>query len=213
MRFLDENDEGKVEFWINLKKELLPTEPKNTNLVLKDTVSLSPAREEFTVKVNSQLVLDQAAFFNDEVFGNSGPLPLQVGQPTTFTVVWKVKNFYNDLKNVKVKATLPSWASLTGNLFPREAKFVFDSQSREIIWEVGDLLAGQGVNNEAPNLSFQVSLLPQPAQRGQAADIVSQAQAQGDDTWAQETIQTDPKSINTSSLSDINFNPGQGIVQ
>jgi hypothetical protein len=213
LRFLDENDEGKVEFWINLRKELSPTEPKSTNLVLKDTITLSPAREEFTVKINSQLVLDQAASFNDEVFGNSGPLPLQVSQPTTFTVVWKLKNFYNDLKNVKVKATLSLWASLTGKLFPREAKFVFDSQSREIIWEVGDLLAGQGVNNEAPNLSFQVSLLPQPSQRGQAIDIVSQAQATGDDTWAQETIQTDSKSVNTSSLSDTNFNPGQGVVQ
>ena len=213
LRFLDEDEEGKVEFWINLKEDLPSTENNNKNLSLKDSVNLAPAKEEFSLKVNSKLVFEQKAYFDDEVFGNSGPLRPSIGQPTTFTVSWKLKNSYNDLRNVKVKATLPSWVSLTGQLFPREASFVFDSQSREIIWEVGEILANQGINSDGPSLSFQVSIIPNSSQRGQAVEIISQAQAMGDDTWTQEIITSESQTLNTGFLSDQGFNSGQGIVQ
>jgi hypothetical protein len=44
-----------------------------------------------------------------------------------------------------VKAVLPQEVELTGKIFPEDQtpKFTFDSQSREIVWDVGDL--GQGV--------------------------------------------------------------------
>ncbi|MDP3093196.1 MAG: hypothetical protein Q8N16_00325 [bacterium] len=213
LKFLDEGEEGKVEFWINLKQDFLLTEAKAKNLLLKNSVSLAPAREEFAVKVNSKLVLEQQGFFNDEVFGNSGPLPPRVGQPTTFTVIWKLKNYYNDLRNVKVKSTLPSFVSLTGQLFPRDSSFVFDSQSREIIWEVGEVQAGQGVGGEGPNLSFQVSLNPSASQQGQTAEIINKSQAFGDDTWTQDAVASAIQTLTTGLLSDEGFTPSQGIVQ
>jgi hypothetical protein len=213
LRFLDEDEEGKVEFWIDLKEDLSSTENNNKNLSLKDSVNLAPAKEEFSVKVNSKLVLEQKGFFADETFNNSGPLPPQAGQTTNFTITWKLKNSYNDLRNVKVKATLPSWVSLTGQLFPRESSFVFDSQSREIIWEVGEIPAGQGIGSDSPSLSFQVSLTPNSSQRGQAIEIISNAQAIGDDTWTQEIITSESQTLNTNSLSDQGFNSSQGIIQ
>ncbi|MDP2926576.1 MAG: hypothetical protein Q8N65_00315 [bacterium] len=209
LRFLGEGEEGKAEFWINLKDELPTTEANNKNLVLKDSVSLSPAREEFTVKVNSKLVLEQKGYFSEGTFNNSGSYPPKVDQRTTFTAVWGLKNFYNDLRNVKIKAVLPSGASLTGQLLPRESNFLFDSQSREIVWEVGEVSAG----STGPSLSFQVALTPNSSQIGSPAEIVGLATVFGDDSWTQETITGAAPSLNTNSLSDANFIRGQGIVQ
>jgi len=212
LRLLAEDDEGKLEFWINLKNEL-PQSMTSENLIIKDTVNVAPAKEEFSLKVNSKLVLEQRAYFDDEVFGNTGSLPPTVGQPMTFTIIWKLKNFYNDLRDVKVRTVLPLGVVLTGQLFPREAKFAFDSQSREIIWDAGDIPASQGLTNEAPNFSFQVSVTPQSSQRGQAAGLVSSAKASGEDTWTQEIIEASADAVNTGILSDTGFISSKGIVQ
>lgn len=214
LKFLDENEEGKVEFWINLKEDLPVIKPKDKNLVLKDSISLFPVKEEFSIKVSSKIDLDQQAFFTSDSFPSSGSLPLRVGLPTAFTINWKLKNFYNDLRNVKVRATLPAWVSLTGQLLPRDSSFLFDSQSREIIWEVGEVMAGQGVNgSDSANLSFQISLVPNSSQLGQMPEIISMARVFGDDTWTQNAIESETKTINTGALSDQGFNSTQGIVQ
>lgn len=214
LRFLGEDEEGKVEFWIYLKKDAETVNSRDKNLVLKSSVDLSPAKEEFSLKVNSKLSLSQEVFSNSDLFLNSGGLPLRVDQPTALTVVWKLKNFYNDLRGVKVKAVLPGWVSLTGQLLPRNSSFVFDSQSREIIWELGELSAGQGVNGtDSPSLSFQVSLTPNASQLGQTPEIITGAQASGDDVWTQELVKSEARTTNSSSLSDEGFNYSQGIVQ
>ncbi|MBU4351010.1 hypothetical protein L6250_00080 [Candidatus Parcubacteria bacterium] len=214
LRFLDEDEEGKVEFWIALKKEVATVGPRDKNLILKNSVNLSPAKEEFSLKVNSKLDLDQQVFFNSDLFQASGSLPLRVGQPTALTVTWKLKNFYNDLRNTKVKATLPSWVSLTGQLLPRNSSFVFDSQSREIIWDLGEIKAGQGANGtDSPSLSFQILLTPNSSQLGQTPGIINRAQAFGDDTWTQEPIESEIKTASSGSLSDPGFDYSQGIVQ
>jgi len=214
LKFLDENEEGKVEFWINLKEDLPVIKPKDKNLVLKDSISLFPAKEEFSIKVSSKIDLDQQAFFTSDSFPSSGSLPLRVGLPTAFTINWKLKNFYNDLRNVKVRATLPAWVSLTGQLLPRDSSFLFDSQSREIIWEIGEVMAGQGVNgSDSANLSFQISLVPNSSQLGQMPEIISMARVFGDDTWTKNAIESETKTINTGALSDQGFNSTQGIVQ
>jgi len=214
LRFLDENEEGKVEFWINLKEDVSIAGSKNKNLVLKNSISLSPAKEEFSIKVNSKINLGQQVFFTNDLFPSSGSLPPKVGLPTTFTVNWQLANFYNDLRNVKVKAILPAWVNLTGQLLPRNSSFLFDSQSREIIWEVGEVKAGQGVDgSDSPSLFFQVSLVPNSFQLGQMPEIISRAQVFGDDTWTQDAIESEIKTDSTGSLSDQGFNSSQGIVQ
>ncbi len=214
LRFLGEDEEGRVEFWIDLKKEVATVSPRDKNLILKNSVDISPAKEEFSLKVNSKLDLDQQIFSNSDLFPNHGGLPLKVGQPTNLTVTWKLKNFYNDLRNTKVKAILPSWVSLTGQLLPRNSSFVFDSQSREIIWDLGEIKAGQGANGtDSPSLSFQVSLTPTASQLGQVSEIITRAQAFGDDTWTQKLINSEIKTTNSGSLSDPNFNYSQGIIQ
>ena len=215
LQFLGPGEEGKVEFWVKLKKdwEIPSLEGKAE---IKNQVYLSQVKEEFSNKVNSKLEISQKGFFQDEIFGNSGStIPPRVGEATTYTIIWLAKNYYNDVKDVKVKAFLPQNVKLTGKIFPEEesSKFAFDSQSREIVWNVGDLKVGSGVLNPPPNISFQIEYLPDENQRGSIPDLISQAKITAEDSWTRETLEATSPAINTTLPDDETITEEMGRVQ
>jgi len=209
LQYLPPMEEGKVDFWIKLKDEF----PVSKNPLLENKVFLSQVKESFTTKINSKLVVIQKGYFEDEIFGNSGPIPPEVNQPTTYTITWQVKNYYNKVKDVKVRATLPQNVKLTGKIFPEEEakKFSFDSKSREIVWSVGEMEVGQGIINPAPNISFQVVLTPTPSQKGQTPEIISSAKITGEDEWTKQMLEAEAEPIDTTLPDDETVK--DGIVQ
>jgi len=210
LKILLPTDEGKVEFWVKVKDDL-PQDLKN--LEIKDTVYLDNLREDFSTKINSKLEISQIGNFQDDFFGNSGPLPPKVGQTTTYTIMWQVKNYNNDLKNVKVRAILPDWIRLTGEITPKDAKFSFDSASKEILWDLGDIPAGSGVSSIAPTVSFQVAFTPTSSQRGQTPNIIGEAKITADDTWTESIIEKTSPAVNTTLPDDPSMGQGMGVVQ
>ena len=132
---------------------------------------------EFETKVNSKLEISQAI------------------DPTTYIITWRAKNYFNDVKNVKVKTVLPQNVQLTGKISPEQekSKFAFDSQSREIIWMVGDMEAGTGILNEAPNISFQVVLT------GEVVDIIGEIIITGEDQWTGTFIENKAIPVETTA--------------
>jgi uncharacterized repeat protein (TIGR01451 family) len=211
LQFLESQEENKVDFWVKLKPDFqIPS--ITGNLVVKNKIYISPATEEFSTKINSKLGLVQKAFFQDEIFGNSGPISPIAGETTTYTIIWQVKNYYNEVKNVKVKTTLPEYVHLTGKIFPEDSRLTYDSQSREIVWEVGDLKVGQGVLNIPPNVAFQVSFSPTISQIGQSPEIVTQSKISGEDSWTGDTIEQTAFGVNTNLPDDPSIN-GQGTVR
>lgn len=216
LQFLSAGEEGQVDFWVDLKDEWEITGPQDKNPAIKDNIFLSQVEEEFINKVNSKLVVSQKVFFQDEIFGNSGLIPPEAGQSTSYTVIWQVKNYYNDVQNVKVKSILPENAELTGKIFPEEmiSKFSFDSQSREMVWEVGDLRMSEGVaGTQAPNLSFQISFTPQAIQRGTSPQIIGEAIITGQDQWTGQDLESRAPAVNTTLPDDDTVNGEKGIVQ
>jgi hypothetical protein len=192
LQFLPSQQEGKIEFWIMLKESWPMTGQEDENPVIRNKIYLSQAQEEFLTKINSKLELSQKSYFEDEIFGNSGPLPPKVGESTTYTVIWQAKNYYNDVKNVKVKAVLPKNVELTGRIFPQEQaeRFTFDSGSRELVWNIGDLEAGRGVLSSAPNIAFQIAVTPLEGQGGRQVELVGEAEISGEDSWTGKNLKT-----------------------
>ena len=168
LKFLDEGKEGKVEFWVNLKDDWAISNPEEKNAILKNSILISQVKEEFETKVNSKLEISQQASQEGDIY----------------TITWQAKNYLNNVKNVKVKATLPPSVNLHGDISPESesSKFAFDSGSREIVWMVGDMEAGTGIFNEAPNISFRVSLTS-----GQT--IINKATITGEDQWTESFVQ------------------------
>jgi len=206
LQFLDPDQQGDVEFWIKLKNEWTISDSVGKTPTIKNTIYLSQSKEEFVNKVNSKLEVTQKGYFNDEVFGNSGSMPPTIGrEPTTYTIVWQAKNYYNNVNNVKVKAILPSYCELTGLIFPEEqsSKFTFDSQSREIVWSVGDLKISQGVYGTlAPSISFQIKFIPTADQAFLSPEIIRVARIIGEDQWTNEIIDGSSPGITTALPDD-----------
>jgi hypothetical protein len=210
LSFLDAGEEGKVEFWVKVKDENFNQE--SINLVLRNEVLISEAEKEFEIKLNSKLDVLQKAYFQEEFFGNSGPLPPKVGESTTYTILWQVKNYSNQVSNVKVKAVLPSNVKPTGNFFPEDSKFTFDSVSKEVIWNIGNIDAYQGTGKIPLTLAFQVKLTPSTSQIGETAILVKEASVVGQDKFSQDILSSDVLEIDTSLPEDESINYEQGII-
>jgi hypothetical protein len=216
LRFFDAQKEGKVEFWIELKKDFTISDiDKGKNQIVVDKIILSQAREEFATKINSRVEFSQKGLFFDETFGNSGPLPPEVGQQTTYTITWQIKNHYNQLNNAKIKTILPSNVEFTGKVFPEDQsqKINFNSQSREIIWDIGDLEPGTGVLNPAPNITFQITLTPNSSQKGNPAILIDKAEFSADDQWTAQSLKIIATSTDTTLPDDPNMTSDKGIVK
>lgn len=211
LQYLPPMAEGKVDFWVKLKEDLgQMKEP-----ILRNKVFVGEAKEEFITKISTKLELVQKGYFHDDIFGNSGPLPPVVGQKTTYTILWQVKNYYSDVKDVKVKAKLPPTVELTGKIFPEEqiSKFAFDSNSREIVWTVGDIERGSGILKPGQTIAFQIAFLPGESEKGKAPEIISQVRIEGLDAWTGAYLKNEIKSLTTILSDDPNFTEEMGIVQ
>ncbi len=213
LQFLDVGEEGKIEFWIELKDDWPMQSLNDKNLVLRDKVFLSQAQQEFTTKVNSKLEIIQKGYYEDEVFGNTGPVPPRVGQTTTYTIIWQANNYYNDVKNIRVKATLSSQARLTGNIFPEGSRLTFDSGSREVVWELENLDAGKGVLTPGPSVAFQVAFTPSVFQQGTTPQIIGEAEISGEDEFTGLIVRGEDPAINTTLPDDETVSFSEGIIQ
>ncbi len=208
LRLLSSMEEGKVGFWVRVKDDFSLKNPQ-----IKTKISLSEAKEEFITKINTKLAISQRGYFDKGAFKNYGPLPPRVGSTTTYTIFWQAKNFYNDVKNLKVKANLPLQVRLTGEISSKEAKFSFDSVSREIVWEIGELTAGKGISGPEPEISFQVALTPDSAQRREIPELISQVRIIGEDVWTGEKVEATADPVNASLPDDPTISEEMGKIQ
>ena len=215
LRYLAPGEEGVIEFWIDLEKDWNAYNNTGDNFVLKNEVSLFQVKQEFITKINSKLNIVQSGYFKDEVFGNSGAIPPKVDKDTTYTIIWQAKNYYNDVSNAKVRAILPPGVKLTGEIFPEEEKekFSFDSESGEVLWNLGDLEAGIGRTLPNKSLAFQIVFIPSENQKGLVATLINEAQISGEDQFTGTTIRASSSVIDTTLPDDSTISHAQGIVE
>lgn len=211
LQYLLPMEERKVDFRIKVKDDLGSVEKP----ILINKISVNDVRGEFITRISSKLEVVQKGFFQDEVFGNRGPIPPRVGEATTYTIIWQVKNYYSLVKDIKVRAVLPLGLELAGKIFPENeaTKFSFDSQSREIIWSVGGLEKGSGVFTPTKNIAFQVSFTPNELQRGQTPKIINAATITGEDSWTDRILEAVSPAIDTTLPDDETITEEMGKVQ
>jgi hypothetical protein len=218
LRYLAPQQEGKVEFDVQLKDNWTQSELENNNTIIKNKVDVSQISEEFQTKINSRLEVSQKGFYSNQAgIINSGPTPPTVGSSTTYTITWDIKNNFNDIKNTKIRATLPQNVNLTGKVSPENeiSNFSFDNGSREIVWNVSSgatITAGTGLISTAPSISFQVSLTPDYSQKGGTASIIGEATISAEDQFTGSNTQGKASPINTSLPDDATVSGG-GIIQ
>lgn len=176
------------------------------------------ANTEVNVKINSQPILTQTVYYKDIIssFVNSGPVPLQADQSTTFSVHWKIKNFGNNLNDVKISAVLPAEVYFTNKVAGNYGTNApsYDEATRTVNWTIPTVVANSGNITKAMEGVFQVSVKPSLTDVNSSIDFIGATNLQAIDAFTQEQYNLNLPAIKTSDIaqSDLSFGLGNGIV-
>jgi uncharacterized repeat protein (TIGR01451 family) len=215
---------GEVRFTVPVKNIIPVENEKDKNFVISSIAKIdSPdiptpvgsnkiiGSNRLDLKVASKVLFDNAGFYNDSIIKNSGPIPMQVGKSTTFTLHWAIVNVSNDLGEVKVKSSLPSGIKWTGKVFPLSEKISYSERTNELIWEPGVIAAGSGIKNPRKEVAFQVEVIPQVNQVGKTPILLNKSVLSAKDTFTGQdvTMELQPKDSNLTEDKTLNYSSYQ----
>jgi len=139
-----------------------------------------------SILANSDITVTPKTLHYEGSFKNAGPLPPRVNFPTTYTVVLQLANSSNILKDAQLTTVLPSYVEWKNSIAPSVERnnVSYDTTTRKLTWELGELRAGLGVGNNLPReLSFQVELTPSASQVGSHVDLTKEVILSGTDAF------------------------------
>jgi len=140
------------------------------------------------VKLNSKLGLSAQGYYNDSEIKNSGPIPLETGKETTFTIHLKLMNVSNDLTNANVTAAFPAGVKWKNVFSPTDANVSFNDRSDELVWNLGTLPAGIGVLTDPRELIFQIGVTPSQNQVGNFVQLLGKTVFSAEDVFTKEKL-------------------------
>lgn len=136
----------------------------------------------YQTKINSTLNFSHVARYNStsgEQLGY-GPYPLRAWEITALRVFWQVEDFTNDLSNVTISTTLPSQVEWTGYSAVTEGgAMAYDATTRTVTWHTSSIPSF----SHAQGASFEVRVLPNSAQVGQAINITNDVRFSARDSF------------------------------
>ena len=136
---------------------------------------------------------------------SSGPIPPKVEQETTYTVVWGLSNSSNTISKGIVRSSLPGWVKFAGSVSPANENFAYNSSTREITWNVGNIPRGTGITTGSREVSFRIILAPSLSQLGTAPTIINEAVLTGHDDFANVDVRVYKSPLSTRLVNDPSF--------
>lgn len=169
-------------------------------------VSDSNAREEISGDLNRTIKIESKPDLSSEIIrtnNDSGPVPPEVGEETTYTIVWEAESATNDISGTTVSATLPNYVTWTG-VTSGDGSWSYNPTSRIVEWTAGDIEAGEKMKGD-----FRVSFLPSSQQIGRTPELVGNASLRATDSFTGSILRTSAPSQDTELYGD----NGSGEVQ
>lgn len=162
-----------------------------------------------TLSINTQATFAASARYytdNGAPLG-IGPMPPQVGNYTTYRVVWSIDNDLHDLDNVRVQALLPPHVTWKNQFDVDLGNITFDEDSRMVVWNITQLPK----NISHLDATFSISINPDGNDVGTFVKLMSGSTMTAKDTVTNATLTTATESI-TTELPEDPFADGKGIV-
>ncbi|MEX2052207.1 MAG: hypothetical protein WD991_00735 [Candidatus Paceibacterota bacterium] len=164
--------------------------------------------EQKTIKVISDVALTNKAIYFSGPFQNTGPIPPKVETETTYTIVWSLANTSNNISKAVARSSLPAWMRFVGNISPTSADLSYNSSTREIVWNIGSIPKGTGLNAAAKEVAFKVAISPSLSQLGLSPIIINEVVLTGHDDFANVDIRLAKPPLSTRLSSDPAFPAG-----
>ncbi len=223
---LDPGQSGELSFVISAKDPppVTTDQDKNLNVTLRSSVAVATIPEELkgtdlssqdsiVFKVASKVVFSGKALHGASPIPNSGVFPPQVGEKTTYVILWELKNFTNDIANAQVAAALPPNVTWEGLTHADGSTITFDAASGQVRWNVGNLAAGTGVRMPTRTGAFQVSITPSEIDRGKSVILVNESRFTGTDSFTNTSVDQKIKAMDTELRFDPTAKFGDGTVR
>ena len=164
------------------------------------------------IKIESGLAITSRPVYFTGPFKNTGPIPPVAEKETTYTIIWTIMNSSNNVSDVIVKTTLPTYVKWVGVTSPGNENISFNNAGGEVVWDVGNVERGAGVTSSAREVAFQVSFLPSVSQVNKSPQLSGEVVLTGTDTFTGTVIIDKVKGFSTNLSTDPYFNVRQSIV-
>ncbi len=166
--------------------------------VSDDDVEIAIKEEEYKIlKVMSDVTIGAYSLYGSGPFTNAGPIPPKVDEETTYTILWSITNSSNDLEDMKVVTTLPTYIKWNNATSPGSENVSYDSNSRQVTWDIGRIPAGTGFVSNSENLYLQLMLSPSTSQIGTFPNLVRNTRIIGRDTFTETSFERPLTDANT----------------
>lgn len=209
---------GSVTFSVKVKNDYGIKRLGDRNFILKIEAEATSGeysnKAELETKVAGQVKVESKGFFRDANAGvvNNGPMPPKSGVPTNYTVHWLVSNYANDVKDVVVKAQLPTGATFVTSVKSNiDSKPVFSSASNEVVWKISRIGATTGVIGKPLEAVFQIQAMPSGSNVGQYMTILGETKATAIDEFTGVELFSIASAITTALPDDASVGTS-GIV-
>jgi len=155
-------------------------------------------------KVGGTLRPSMSAFFKDKSgIKNTGPLPLKVAAPTTFTMYWTLRNEATDMDGVTFKTFLGPNVRYTGTYVASNGVAPeYNTRTQEFIWRVGRVSATKGIIDAPLDLAFQVEITPSSDQLNQFPVLLGETTVTGTDLFTSGSYFDKLESFATLLIND-----------
>ncbi len=164
-----------------------------------------------TVRFSGHLQFAAQAFYSVGPIKNTGPFPPKAGQTTSYTVTWIARPAENPLTTVVATATLPLGATWAGVVSPASEPVTYNAETRVITWNAG-VLPKQSSVPQSKTVSFQVKVLPNKSQVGQALPLLGETSVTATDAIANVPLATARPALTTALSSDPAYSQGKERV-
>lgn len=161
-----------------------------------------------SARVITDFSITPLAVYSIGPFTNTGPIPPKAGQTTTYTIIWRVTNTSNRVSGAEVRTTLPSWITWKGQVVPSNANITYISSSREVVWKIGAVAPGAGLDGTSKEAAFQVSFTPSSSQVGSIPQLITESKFSGQDTFTGVQLKAVRNFLSTNMPNDPQYSGG-----
>ncbi|MFA5945615.1 MAG: hypothetical protein WC802_01740 [Patescibacteria group bacterium] len=193
-----------------IKAELTATDAQSFSAVARATTAGSTILSTpVNAKVNATVAFAGTAHYysTDGAAIGTGPMPPQVGQATSYEVMWTVTHGLHALENLAVTAVLPTGVTFSAQQAADAGAVTFDEATRTVHWDVSAITAGAS----ALHAKFYVTATPEASDAGKLMKLLGSSSLRVTDSDTQARIDRDLDPMTTELPLDT-FAVGKGIV-
>ncbi len=165
------------------------------------------------IKYGSSLQVSGNALYYSGPIDNTGSIPPQPGQATTYTIVWNIVNTSSRITGAKARAVLPSYVDWMDVVSPANQAVTYNPSNREVLWSIGTIEPYVGMSSSPKQVNFQVRLNASGSQSGSAPRLVLDTVLTGKDVFTGQDISRTMGAITTRLNLDSNYNAEHDNVQ